>query len=317
MEKNKKYFKKSFVGLFTAITFIFLSIGIAEYQHTDVPFVPTPEEVVLEMLKMANVNKDDVLYDLGCGDGRIVITAAKKFGCRGVGIDIDPQRIKESRENAKKAGVSKKVKFIEENLFNAEISEATVVTLYLLSEVNLRLRPNLFQQLRPGTRIVSHEFSMGKWEPEASTTIKTGEKPVVDYWDQNVEDYWNTHNVHFWIIPANVTGTWELTISDISVPKMVTLKFDQEFQQVKGKAFEGTSEIPLSIEDGKIKGDKFNFTLERKLRGRTQSMHFEGTVKDHIMKGTMKIEGNPGREAVLWKAKRDESTLRPIHISDY
>ncbi len=317
MKKNKIFFKKSLTGLFAAITLIFLSTAVAQYQQTDVPFVPTPDEVVMEMLKMGNVGKDDVLYDLGCGDGRIVITAVKKFGCRGVGVDIDPQRIKESRENAKKAGVTKKVKFIEENLFNAEFSEATVVTLYLLSEVNLRLRPRLFEQLKPGTRIVSHEFSMGNWEPEASTTVKTGEKPAVDYWDQDVEDYWNTHNIHFWIIPANVTGSWELTIPDISAPKILTLKFDQEFQQVKGKAFEGTSELALSIEDGKIKGDKFHFTLERKLRGRTQSMNFEGTVKGHTMKGTVKIEGNPGRKEIRWEAKRDESTLRPIHISDY
>jgi SAM-dependent methyltransferase len=317
MNKNRVYFKKSLAGLFAGITLIFLSIGTAQYQKTDVPFVPTPDEVVMEMLKMANVDKDDVLYDLGCGDGRIVITAVKKFGCRGVGIDIDAQRIKESRENATKARITDKVKFIQEDLFKAEISEATVVTLYLLSEVNLRLRPKLFQELRPGTRVVSHEFSMGKWEPDVSSSVKTEKAPVIDFWDQNLEDYWNTHNVLFWIIPANVTGTWELTIPDISVPKTLTLKLNQEFQQVKGKAFEGTSEIPLSIENGKIKGDKLHFTLEKKLRGRTQSMHLEGTAKDHIMKGTMKIEGNPGREEIRWKAKRDVSTLRPIHISDY
>lgn len=317
MKKNKRYFKKNLTGYFAAIIFIFLSIAVAQPQQTDVPFVPTPDEVVLEMLKLANVSKNDVLYDLGCGDGRIVITAVKKFGCRGVGIDIDPQRIKESRENATKAGVSNKVRFIEENLFNASIGEATVVTLYLLSEVNLRLRPKLFEELKPGTRVVSHEFSMGKWEPEVSTTIKTGETPVADYWDQNLEDYWNKHDVHFWIMPANVTGTWELIIPDISMSQTLTLKLDQEFQQVKGKAFEGTSEIPLSIEDGKIKGDKLHFTLERKLRGRTQSMHFEGTAKNHIMKGTLKIEGNQGRKEISWKAKRDASTLRPIHISDY
>jgi SAM-dependent methyltransferase len=317
MKKNKRYYKRPLAGLFAAITLIFMSIAVAHLQQTDVPFVPTPEVVVMEMLKMANVGKNDVLYDLGCGDGRIVITAARKFGCRGVGIDIDPQRIKESRENAEKAGVSNKVKFKEENLFTADISEATVVSLYLLSEVNLRLRPRLFQELAPGTRVVSHEFSMGRWEPEVSTSVKTGEKPVSNYWDKDVEDYWNTHNVHFWIIPANVTGTWELTIPDISLPKMLTMKFEQEFQQVKGKAFEGASEIPLSIEDGKIKGNMVHFTLQRKLRGRTQNMHFEGTVKDHIMNGTVEIEGNPGKEKIKWKGKRDASTLRPIHVSDY
>ncbi len=117
------------------------------------PYVSTPDEVVAEMLRIANVDKDDVLYDLGCGDGRIVITAAKMYGCRGVGIDVDPDRIRESRENAIKAGVSDRVQFIQMDLFEAEIREASVVTLYLFSGVNLRLRPKLFRELSPGSRV--------------------------------------------------------------------------------------------------------------------------------------------------------------------
>ena len=133
----------------------------------DVIYVPTPQAVVEEMLKLAGVGPDDVLYDLGCGDGRIAITATKKFGIRAVGIDIDPIRIAESKDNAIMAGVTERVTFRQEDLFTADISEATVVTLYLLRSLNIRLRPKLLTELRPGTRIVSHNFDMGdEWEPE-------------------------------------------------------------------------------------------------------------------------------------------------------
>ena len=145
----------------------------------DVPYVPTEEAVVAEMLKTAGVKKGDVLYDLGCGDGRIVITAAKEFGVRGVGIDIDPVRIKEARPNAEKAGVAGLVKFIEQDLFDARIGEATVVTLYLLPQINLKLRPKLFRELKPGTRIVSHAFDMGDWKPEKQLDV-SGE--TIYYW---------------------------------------------------------------------------------------------------------------------------------------
>ncbi len=131
----------------------------------DVPFVPTSQELVVEMLKLANVHKGDTVYDLGCGDGRIVITAAKQFGVNAVGVDINPERIKEATENAKKAGVADRVKFVEGDLFDADIKNASVVTLYLLPNVNLRLRPKLLKDLKPGTRIVSHSFDMDEWKP--------------------------------------------------------------------------------------------------------------------------------------------------------
>jgi len=139
----------------------------------DVPYVPTPESVVEEMLRVAGVGKGDVVYDLGCGDGRLVITAVRKFGARrGVGVDIDPQRIRESKENARAAGVEDRVEFVEGDLFKTDIREATVVTLYLLPEVNLRLRPRLLSELKPGTRVVSHAFDMGDWEPEKTAHVE-------------------------------------------------------------------------------------------------------------------------------------------------
>ena len=135
-------------------------------QYPDVIFVPTPQEVVEDMLRLANVQKGDILYDLGSGDGRIAITAARKYGIKATGIDIDPERIREANDNAKKAGVTNLVRFRQENLFTADFKDATVITLYLLPDLNVKLRPKLWNELKPGTRIVSHQFEMGAWKPE-------------------------------------------------------------------------------------------------------------------------------------------------------
>ena len=156
----------------------------APLRSPDVPFVPTRQEIVEEMLRVAGVKPGDVVYDLGSGDGRIVITAAEKFGARAIGVDIDPQRIAEANANAKRAGVEKAVTFQLGDLFQADIAEATVVTLYLLPDVNLRLKPKLLRDLKPGTRIVSHDFSMGEdWKPER--TLRLG-----------------NDSIYFWTIPA-------------------------------------------------------------------------------------------------------------------
>jgi SAM-dependent methyltransferase len=166
----------------TLMAFLAWPCAATAQQHPrlDVPYVPTPNEVVDKMLEVAKVTRNDTLYDLGCGDGRIVVTAAKKFGARGTGIDINPQRIKEARSNAKAAGVEDRVQFRVGNLFEADVSPATVVTLYLLPDINLKLRPLLWEQLRVGTRVVSHDFDMGEgWPPER--VEKLGNKTIY-YW---------------------------------------------------------------------------------------------------------------------------------------
>jgi SAM-dependent methyltransferase len=150
----------------------------------DVPYVPTPTEVVDAMLKVAKVGKNDVLYDLGSGDGRIPITAAKRFGTRGFGVDIDPERIKEANANAQKEGVSDLVQFAQQDLFKTDLSKATVISLYLLPRINLELRPRLLK-LKPGTRIVSHAFDMGDWKPDQVVSV-------------------NGTNVYFWVVPEKV-----------------------------------------------------------------------------------------------------------------
>lgn len=153
-----------------------------QLRSPDVIFVPTPQEVVDAMLEVAKVTKNDVVYDLGSGDGRIPVTAAKKYGARAVGIDIDPQRIKEANANAQSAGVTDKVTFLNQDLFTTDISEATVVTLYLLPSLNLKLMPKLKAELKPGTRIVSHAFDMGDWKPEQTLNV-------------------NGRTVYYWTIP--------------------------------------------------------------------------------------------------------------------
>jgi hypothetical protein len=152
----------------------------------EVPYVPTHREIVNEMLSMARVGPNDVLYDLGSGDGRIVIAAAKAFGTRGVGYDIDPERVREANDNAKRAGVADKVRFVHGDIFDADIKDATVVTLYLLPEVNLRLRPKLLSELKPGTRVVSHNYDMGDWLPEKT---------------KKMEVEGSDHFVYFWTVP--------------------------------------------------------------------------------------------------------------------
>jgi len=172
---------------------LFLWVGLASARaqdddEFDVPYVPTPEKVVEEMLKLANLKPGDELYDLGSGDGRIVITAARKYGVRGVGVDINPQRIKEANENAQKEGVTDKVAFHKNDLFQEDIHEATVVTIYLLPAVNMKLKPKLFKELKPGTRLISHDFDMGDWKPEKRVEV-------------------DNHRIFVWTIPEKAANS--------------------------------------------------------------------------------------------------------------
>lgn len=155
----------------------------------EVPFVPTPSEVVNRMLEVAKVTSNDVVYDLGSGDGRIVITAAQKYGARGTGVDINQELVQQSQANAEAAGVADKVKFVQQDLFQTDLRNATVVTLYLLPEVNLKLRDKLFRELKPGTRVVSHNFDMGEWKPDRVEQIQTGIRE---------------HYVYYWVIPEQI-----------------------------------------------------------------------------------------------------------------
>jgi SAM-dependent methyltransferase len=249
----------------------------------DVVFVPTPMEVVEKMLSLAQVSQEDVVYDLGCGDGRLVVTAAKKYGARGVGIDIDPQRVAESKANAAKENVTGRVRFMEADLFETDISEATAVTLYLLPELNVRLRPKLFRELRPGTPIVSHDFDMGEWKPDQTVAVEAPDR---------------VHTVYFWVIPADVSGAWTWTEKDASGKDVdYRLDLDQDFQNMTGTlSVDGREQ---KIEQASVTGDRLSFTV---YRGEGQApATFSGRVSGNVMSGSVE---RPGERASKFSAER-------------
>lgn len=271
------------------------SVFLAQQKMLDVPYVPTKYPVVDEMLKLAGVQKGDVVYDLGCGDGRLVVTAAQRYGARGVGFDIDPERIAESVENATKAGVTGLVKFHEQDLFTADFREATVMTLYLLTSVNLKLRPKLLRELKPGTRIVSHNFGMGEWKADASSSV-------------DVEDI--SHEVYLWIIPANISGTWTWTQG--KRPVNIEMTVDQVFQYPTAKARTNGKEI--EVKDLSLKGDEVKFVMDLLNEDKLVPMTFEGKASNNSLTGTIKFSSG-GKDVVWeWKAKRNPVTEKPIDV---
>lgn len=290
--------KRSFIALIFVSLFLFpcCVVGQQDYYYDyDVPYVPTPNDVVAEMLRMADVGKDDIVYDIGCGDGRIVITAAEKRGAHGVGIDINPQRIKESRANAFKAKVTDRVRFLEQNFFDADIREATVLTLYLLSSVNLKVRPIIFRQLKPGSRVVSHNYSMGDWKAEQTKNI-------------------GSHTVYFWVVPANVSGIWEWTIPAGTGEENYILQIDQQFQEINGTVTAESSKLPLY--NLNLQGDLLQFNVDKKMDGQKISMMFEGRVSGNSIEGNVKSVAGSVTNESRWKAKRDPSTIIPLDDSD-
>jgi len=252
-------------------------------RQPDVIYEPTPQEVVEAMLEMGRVTKEDVVYDLGCGDGRFVITAAKRFGARGVGVDIVPARIKESIENARKEGVAYQVTFIEKDLFETDISQATVVTLYLSQELNLRLRPKLFRELRPGARIISHTFDMDEWEPDNTGRI-------------------HLKTFYYWVMPADVRGLWSWSISLPNGKEHYILLLNQKFQKISGKVTIQRKKV--SIADGQVKGDRVSFRVKHKTQRQTVLMQFSGHVTGDTIVGSVEVQGGPFAGNQEWLARR-------------
>jgi SAM-dependent methyltransferase len=208
----------------------------------DVPYVPTPEHVVQEMIRQADVTDRDVVYDLGCGDGRIVICAAELRGARGVGVDIDPQRIDECKLNAIRAGVSDRVQFVVGSAFKAPLQDATVVALYLLPWMTATLRPKLLEELRPGSRIIAHQFPLGHWSPDRITRLK----------DDRV--------VYLWTVPADVKGTWQVTLrTPDGALRRGMLMLEQEYQAFIGIALLDGREWQLDATT--LAGDRMIFTI--------------------------------------------------------
>lgn len=268
--------------------------GHAQTRKPDVEYVPTPEHVVAAMLELAGTQSSDVVYDLGCGDGRVVITAAKEYGARGLGVDIDPARIEESRANAQAAGVADRVRFVQQDLFEMDIREATVVTLYLLPQLNRKLRPKLLSDLRPGTRILSHDFDMGEWQHDQVLRL-----PGLAY----------EHTVYYWVVPANVDGNWRIHLPTSAREGGHRLRLQQQFQEISGTLNHGDGEIPLTAPT--LIGEQLRFTVATTMQGQQVKMSFEGRAASDVIHGSVEVQGGPMAGRHDWTGVREGTGVPP------
>jgi hypothetical protein len=248
------------------------AVQVVPTRAPDVIFVPTPVAVVEQMLTLADVGSGDVVFDLGSGDGRIVIGAAKR-GAKAVGIDIDPKRIAESRANADTAKVTDRVEFRHGDLFQTDLRSANAVTLYLLPTLNVKLRPKLFEELRPGTPVVSNSFDMGDWKPDSTVQVEG-------------------RSVHLWIIPAKVDGPWKVTVGEGESAATSTLSLEQAYQQLTGSMTTGERTSPVT--DGQVRGTRVHFTVRDSTAAGSVPVTFDGEVKGNTITGTVTRTGAGG-----------------------
>ncbi len=252
----------------------------------DVPYVPTPYVVVEEMLRLANVGADDFVMDLGSGDGRILIEAVRKFGVRGIGVDLDAERIAESVENAQAAGVADRVEFLRQDLFKFDIARANVVTMYLLPAVNMKLRPRLLDELKPGTRIVSHDFDLGDWLPDAKSTVRK--------------------NVFMWIVPAKINGRWRATAALPGGGRSYEIEFRQKFQEIDGLA--RYDKKIAGLWNPQLRGKRIRFVLVDDGGPVDSNLYFEGDVDGEVMEGVIRRGVGGDETKATWRAVRVEAT---------
>ncbi len=256
----------------------------------DVVYVPTPQIVVDEMLRMAKVGPKDFVIDLGSGDGRMVITAAKKFGARGFGVDLDPVLLKISNENAQIEGVADRARFIEQNLFETDLSQATVITSYLLPEMNEKLRPKILS-MKPGTRVVAHDYHMGEWSADEMRTLDVPEKKV----GNPGKSY-----VYRWTVPAKIAGRWQAQVMG-GAPANWDLVFEQRFQMFEGTAAGASQKSKLRTT--KLEGDQISFVVQTKPGDNSTRHNFRGTVKGDVIEGTLQVGEGAAQKQFPWSAK--------------
>jgi ubiquinone/menaquinone biosynthesis C-methylase UbiE len=290
-------------SFFTAIPGIIIlgliASGCEQHRFTDVEFVATPQLVVNEMLKMAKVTKDDVVYDLGCGDGRIIISAAKMFGARGVGVDLDQNLINISNRHAREKEVQNRVKFIKGDFFQTDLKEATVVALYLTPELNVRLRQKFFKELKPGTRIVSNDFTMGEWKPDDMDCLRDVQYEYPD------RVYKRNAYYYLWTIPQNVSGHWRFSLTSSKGKQDFTLRLFQKFQEVEGTM--NTQGRERVIADTRLAGNQFSFTVRiDETASEKTIMWFHGRATGTAMEGVVKIPGGETAGHYHWLATREK-----------
>ncbi|HEY7674845.1 MAG TPA: methyltransferase domain-containing protein [Burkholderiales bacterium] len=259
-------------------------------KDLDTPYVPTPEIVVKRMLKLADVRAGETVIDLGSGDGRLVIAAALKYGARGFGVDLDPRLVERSNEAARRAGVADRVKFLRQDLFQTDFRAADVLTLYLLPDVNMALRPKILSDLRPGTRVVSHDFGMQEWRPDAQETVPAPDKTV---------GFRKESAVYLWVVPARVEGDWSLEIVSRDRVRTIPLALRQEFQMVSGSVKVPAKEsVPVS--DGRLRGDELRLALPGGVLG-DDPVLLVGRVAGDSLRGSVR---RGEREIATWSARR-------------
>ena len=281
-------------ALMALVAAAFCSAAWAQEGRGDVVYVPTPQVTVDEMLKVAKVGPNDFVIDLGSGDGRIVITAAKKFGARGFGVDLDTYLLKLANAAATKEGVADRVQFIEQNLFETDLSKATVVTSYLLPEMNERLRPRILA-LKPGTRVVAHDYDFGDWNPDEQRTLIVPEKKVGDP---------GKSYVFFWVVPAQVAGTWQSQINVGGKSLVYEFALAQEFQMLEGNGQAGGQN---GIVKGRMEGTQVRFTLSGKPGDGLSRHEFQGRVTaDDTIEGVVHVGEGAKRQQYAWNAKRTQ-----------
>ncbi|HEY6721902.1 MAG TPA: class I SAM-dependent methyltransferase [Burkholderiales bacterium] len=250
------------------------------------PYVPTPWMIVEQMLKLADIRGDDVVYDLGSGDGRLVIAAAKRFGAHGVGVELQTELVDVARIGANDEGVADRVKFVQGDLFETDIKEASVVMLYLLPQFVMRLVPRFRAELRPGTRIVSHDYPLTPWPPDKELSIDVPEKEMI------VGTSWT--RLYYYVVPARVNGVWELTLPKALARAPLVLQINQEPQAVGGFVREDGGELYLA--DLTVRGEQIRFSLLYK----EKLMAFDGTVAGDTMAGEVRTRDRPAP----WTARR-------------
>lgn len=255
-----------------------------ELERTGGPYVPTPQIVVDQMLRMADVAAKDFVVDLGSGDGVIVLTAAKQFDARGVGVDIDPTLVKSSNAEAKKLGIDSRVSFQVQDVFKTDLSRASVITLYLLPSMMSNLRAKIFLEAKPGTRVVSHDYTFDEWAPDNYVTLDVPEKEKVNGLPRAI--------VYLWIVPAKVGGKWRIEAEN---GEALDLSLRQKYQSLYGDA-EGSGK-PVKVTYAAIRGDEINFTV---VDGSARR-HFTGNVSGDAMQGS--VDTGNGR-AAKWTARR-------------
>lgn len=274
-----------------AATALFALCALAA-RADEVPYVQTPQAVVDKMLELAQVGPDDFIIDLGSGDGRIVIGAAQKRGARGFGVELDATLVTASNEAAREAGVAERAQFFARDLFDTDIRQASVLTLYLLPEVNLELRPRILATLRPGTRVVSHDWDMGEWQPDAKAVLEGLAKPVMPV---------KTSTVYLWIVPARVAGLWRLQHEGGDGEETMEIEFAQRFQEIAGVARRARGRTLL--QSAHLRGAEIRFAVTDEKRRPSEPLHFFGRVYGDMMEGS-----TAGGQH--WRARRGESGAR-------